>query len=271
VVTDSILTGKELLNGLTEIAWRAAESILQVPTGGLELQQKPDSSPVTAADKASEHLILAELSRFTPDIDVVSEEATGNAAVTGLGRHFFLIDPLDGTREFLAGRDEYTVNIALVEDEVPVLGIIAAPKRGAIWRGQIGHGAERLIPRSGTPAATWSRTTITTHPWSDIEPRVLLSRSHLDSATDAYVNRLPHAQRMSCGSALKFCLLAQGDADVYPRLAPTSEWDIAAGHALLMAAGGAIRRPDGGELRYGCSGFRVPGFVAFGDIHHPPP
>lgn len=271
MATDSKLADQDLLTGLTDIIWRAAEAILQVPAGRLDLQQKPDSSPVTAADKASEQVILTELSRLAPDIRIVSEEATGNRAVADLGPRFFLIDPLDGTREFVAGRDEYTVNIALVEDQVPVLGVVAAPKRGSIWRGQAGRGAERLTPRSGMPVSAWERTRIATRAWPDAEPRVLLSRSHLDSATDAYVNRLPHARRITCGSALKFCLLAQGDADLYPRLAPTSEWDIAAGHALLTAAGGAVRKPDGGELRYGCGDFRVPAFVAFGDIRHPPP
>jgi 3'(2'), 5'-bisphosphate nucleotidase len=265
------LADKDLPNDLTEIVWRAAEAILQIRPDSIDLRQKSDSSPLTAADNASEQVLLTQLSRLAPQIPIVSEEATGNRPVADLGRRFFLIDPLDGTREYVAGRDEYTVNLALVEDQVPVFGVIAAPRRGSIWRGQVGRGAVRLTPRSGVPVSVWEQTVIATRAWPDAEPHVLLSRSHLDSATDAYVNRLPHAHRVYCGSALKFCLLAQGNADLYPRLAPTSEWDIAAGHALLTAAGGAVRRPDGGELRYGGGDFRVPAFVAFGDIRHSQP
>jgi 3'(2'), 5'-bisphosphate nucleotidase len=248
----------ELLDGLTAIASRAAAAIMAVPRGGLNQRDKPDSSPVTAADEAAERLIRDSLTALRPDIPIVSEETTGNRVVDGLGRRFFLVDPLDGTREFLAGLDEFTVNIALIDEDTPVLGVVAAPARGLVWRGQIGHGAERLTSAGG------ERTPIRARVQPASGARVLVSRSHLDPATDAYVDRLSQPERIACGSSLKFCRVAEGEADFYPRLGPTSEWDIAAGHAVLVAAGGQMRQPDGSALRYGQHEFRVTGFIASG-------
>ena len=248
----------ELLDGLTLIASRAAAAILAVPRDNLNQRAKPDSSPVTAADEAAERLIRDSLTALRPDIPIVSEETTGNRVVEKLGRRFFLVDPLDGTREFLAGLDEFTVNIALIDEDMPVLGVVAAPARGLVWRGQVGHGAERLT------LAGNERTPIRTRVPPASGARVLISRSHLDAATDAYVDRLSEPERIACGSSLKFCRMAEGAADFYPRLGPTSEWDIAAGHAVLLAAGGQMRRPDGSALRYGQHEFRVSGFIASG-------
>jgi 3'(2'), 5'-bisphosphate nucleotidase len=255
-----------LLDGLTLIASRAAAAIQAVPRLDLNQRDKPDASPVTAADDASETVILAGLAQLMPGVPVVSEETTGNRPVGGLGQRFVIVDPLDGTREFLADIDEFTVNIALVENETPIAGVVAAPARGLIWRGFVGRGAERLAlaPGSG-PNAARERTAIRTRTRPASGASVLISRSHLDPATDAYVDRLPQAKRVPCGSALKFCLLAEGSADVYPRLGPTSEWDVAAGHAVLVAAGGDLRKPDGGALRYGQGNFLIPGFIAIGD------
>jgi len=252
------------------IASRAAAAILAVPQVDLNQRHKPDSSPVTAADDASETIILAGLAKLLPGVSVVSEETTGNRPVEGLGGRFLVVDPLDGTREFLAGLDEFTVNIALIENETPVAGVLAAPARGLIWRGQVGRGAERLaLPPGAAPDKARQRVAIHTRARPASGPRVLISRSHLDAATDAYVDRLPDAERIPCGSALKFCLVAEGSADLYPRLGPTSEWDVAAGHAVLVAAGGDLRRPDGSVLRYGQGDFRIPGFVATGDARPP--
>jgi 3'(2'), 5'-bisphosphate nucleotidase len=255
VATESEIAG--LLDGLTLIASRAAAAILAVPQLDLNQRHKPDASPVTAADDASETVILAGLAKLMPGVPVVSEETTGNRPVEGLGERFLVVDPLDGTREFLAGLDEFTVNIALIENETPVAGVLAAPARGLIWRGHVGRGAERLaLPPGAAPDKARPAT----------GARVLISRSHLDPATDAYVDRLARPERITCGSALKFGLLAEGSADLYPRLGPMSEWDIAAGHAVLTAAGGAMRRLDGGALRYGQSNFLVAGFIATGDV-----
>ena len=266
MVTNSESTGTALLDGLTLLASQAAAAILAVPRGALNQRDKADASPVTAADEAAEGVILAGLARLMPGVPVLSEESTGRGPMAGAPR-MLIIDPLDGTREFLAGLDEYVVNIAIVENETPVAGVIAAPARGLIWRGYIGRGAERLALTPGAaPGAARERVAIRTRPRPASGARVLISRSHLDAATDAYVERLPQPEKTACGSALKFCLLAEGSADLYPRLGPTSEWDIAAGHAVLVAAGGDLRKPDGSVLRYGQGSFLVAGFIATGDV-----
>jgi 3'(2'), 5'-bisphosphate nucleotidase len=272
-VADDIGIGAaRLLDGLTEIACRAAAAILAVPRPKLNQHEKPDHSPVTDADTMSEAVILEGLARLLPNVPVISEEATGHRPHPGLGSRFLVVDPLDGTREFVAGLDEFTVNIALLEDSFPIAGVIAAPARGLIWRGWRGFGAERLALSPGTPLGmARERSPIRTRSRPLNAPRVLISRSHLDAATNAYVDGLPQPQRIPCGSALKFALLAEGSADLYPRLAPTSEWDIAAGHAVLLAAGGDVRKPDGTALRYGQGDFCVPAFIAFGDAARPPP
>lgn len=256
-----------LLDGLTSIAARAAQAILAVPRGDLNRREKADASPVTAADEASEAVILEGLARIMPGVAVLSEESVGSWPMAEARQRLFIVDPLDGTREFLAGLDEYVVNIALVENGAPVAGVVASPARGLIWRGAVGHGAERLAL---SPGAARERVAIRTRARPASGARVLVSRSHLDPATDTYVDRLVKPERIACGSALKFCLLAEGSADLYPRLAPTSEWDVAAGHAVLLAAGGDVRRPDGSELRYGgghaAGNFRIPGFVAAGEF-----
>jgi 3'(2'), 5'-bisphosphate nucleotidase len=256
----------ELLDGLTRIAWRAATTILSISRENLAAREKPDRSPVTTADEASQATILEGLARLLPDVPVISEEAHGVASATTPAGLFLVVDPLDGTREFLAGRDEYTVNIALVQGGVPVAGVIAAPARGRIWRGEIHVGAERfdLSPGAKLEAAR-DRGAIRTRAQPVCGARVLVSRSHLDARTIAYVERLKEPERVPCGSALKFGLIAEGSADLYPRLAPTSVWDVAAGHAVLTAAGGTVRTPDGNSLAYGSVGFLIPAFIAFGD------
>jgi 3'(2'), 5'-bisphosphate nucleotidase len=265
VATESEIA--RLLDGLTLIASRAAAAILAVPQLDLNQRHKPDSSPVTAADDASETVILAGLAKLMPGVPVVSEETTGNRPVVELGRRFFVVDPLDGTREFLAGLDEFTVNIALIENETPVAGVLAAPARGLIWRGHVGHGAERFALSPGAaPDKARERVAIRTRARPASGARVLISRSHLDAATDTYIDRFTLPEKIACGSALKFGLLAEGSADLYPRLGPMSEWDIAAGHAVLIAAGGAMRKLDGSALRYGQGNFLVAGFIAAGDV-----
>jgi 3'(2'), 5'-bisphosphate nucleotidase len=241
-----------------------------VPRSGLDERAKSDHSPVTAADQASEAVIIEGLARLMPGVTIVSEEATANRPVAPSGEHLFIVDPLDGTREFLAGLDEFVVNIALMEKGRPVAGVIAAPARGLLWRGQVGRGAERLaLPPGASLETAGERVTIHTRPRPASGARVLISRSHLDPATNAFVDRLGQSEKIACGSALKFCLLADGTADIYPRLAPTSEWDIAAGHAVLLAAGGDVRKPDGSALTYGQGyskgDYLVPAFIASGD------
>lgn len=256
-----------LLDEFTRIAARAAAAILAVSAPAATRRDKADSSPVTIADEASEAVILDGLRQLLPGVPIVSEEAGPERVRPRAGEPFLLVDPLDGTREFLAGLPEYTVNIALVSEGRPVAGVVAAPALGLAWRGIVGIGAER-----GTLASDGSggeRVSIHTRAWPSGTPRILVSRSHLDAATAAYVERLPQAERIACGSSLKFCRLAEGAADLYPRFAPTSEWDLAAGHAVLSAAGGVATQPEGAPLSYRGGGagdsIRVPGFIAWGD------
>jgi 3'(2'), 5'-bisphosphate nucleotidase len=241
---------------------------LAIPASQLSRRIKADGSSVTAADEASEAVILEALARLIPGVTVVSEEAAARAAPPALGTSCVLVDPLDGTREFLAGRDEFTVNLAIVTKGIPIAGIVAAPARGLLWRGVGGGGAERLrLKTAGKTGETGEATAIRTRRWPGRGAVATVSRSHLDPATVAYLARLGEIKREGCGSSLKFCKIAQGDADIYPRLAPTSEWDIAAGHAVLAAAGGIVTSADGAPLAYcrSATGFGVPAFIAWGD------
>jgi 3'(2'), 5'-bisphosphate nucleotidase len=222
---------------------------------------------VTTADEAAQAIILDGLVELMPGVPVVSEERADRPHAAALAGFFALLDPLDGTKEFVAGRDEYTVNLALIENRQPILGLVFLPARGLLYCGLVDIFAERLHLAAGDPpAAAREVAAIHTRPVPGSGPVAAVSRSHLDPATEAFLARLPATARMASGSALKFGLLAEGTADVYPRLAPTHEWDIAAGHAVLAAAGGAVVRPDGSSLTYGHAenGFRVPGFIAWG-------
>lgn len=252
--------GPELVDALTAVVARAADAILAVAPGALRTRLKADHTPVTAADEAADAVIAQGLAGCLPGIAVVSEESRAPAA--SLGETFALVDPLDGTKEFVAGRDEYTVNLAIVTHGAPIAGFIAAPALGVLFRGIVGRGAERL---TRDPAVSPVAIRCRRAPAGALTAAV--SRSHLDPATTAFLDRLKVAERLTCGSALKFCRIAEGAADVYPRLAPTSEWDTAAGHAIVTAAGGVVTTPAGEPLRYGGRqhGFLVPGFVAWGD------
>lgn len=253
-----------LLDELCGIAVRASAAILAIPLTQAGVRIKDDKSPLTKADEASERIIVEGLSDVLPGIPVIAEESAASAP-TRIEQSCVIVDPLDGTKEFLAGRDEYTVNIALVTRGVAIAGIIAAPRQGLLWRGVIGRKAERLRSDFASGALT-GRTAIRTRS-APSELRAAISRTHLDANSEAFLSRLDVRTRYACGSSVKFCHLAQGDADIYPRLAPTCEWDIAAGCAILAAAGGKVTDPAGGELRFACGAekFRVPGFVAWGD------
>jgi 3'(2'), 5'-bisphosphate nucleotidase len=257
-----------LVDDLTAIVSRAAAAIRRFAPEQAAARMKEDRTPVCDADEAAEAVLLDELARLLPAVPVVSEEACARGALPRLGARFFLVDPLDGTREFLAGLNEYTVNVALVADGVPQLGIIAAPAQGRIWRGALGRGGERLDLAPGAAPAV-ARNVMPLRPRRRPARGLIatVSRSHLEPRTAAFVAALPDAQQIACGSSLKFCRLAEGSADVYPRLAPTCEWDIAAGHAILTASGGVIAAPDGTPLAYGRAkdAFRIPGFVAWAD------
>ncbi len=254
---------RQLMDDLSALIARACAEIGATSPTTMVRRLKPDQSPVTAADEASETVILQGLTQILPKMPVVAEESASAAAPANLTGSFVIVDPLDGTREFLAGRDEFTINLAIVTRGLPVAGIIAAPKQGQLWRGVIGHGAERLRLSGGSSGPAEA---ISTRPWPDA-PVAVVSRSHMDAATDKFISALGPTTRVPCGSAIKFCHIAEGTADIYPRLATTCEWDVAAGHALVVAAGGLVTAPLGIPLTYGraAENFRVPAFVAWGD------
>jgi 3'(2'), 5'-bisphosphate nucleotidase len=254
-----------LMQPLTDLVIAAGAAILAVNRKAMQIEGKLDGSPVTEADLAADRIIAGGLARLAPEIPSLSEERVGLATPPYHGS-FFLIDPLDGTREFVAGRDEFTVNLALVTDGTPLLGIIGAPALGLIWRGLVGRGAERLqvrdgVVRSAEPIHT-RRLPAPGNPWI-----AAVSRSHGDARSEAFIAARPGAVREMVGSAVKFGRVAEGGADIYPRLAPTSEWDVAAGHAVVTAAGGRITNAQGAGLQFGtgCEGFIVPEFIAWGD------
>ena len=265
---DIMAADGRLLDELTSVVSAAAAAIVAARAGSLDTRPKADLTPVTAADHASEAVILEALARLLPGMCVVSEEAAGRALPDRIPDSFVLVDPLDGTRELVAGRDEFTINLAMVDGGRPRLGIVAAPAQGLLWRGIEGRGAERLRLSPGAPAnAAQARSVIRARPAPRGGLVAAVSRSHLDPQTEAFLARLPITDRHACGSAVKFCQVAEGSADVYPRLSPTCEWDVAAGHAVLAAAGGMVTTPEGAPLRYGriAENFRVPAFVAWGD------
>ena len=265
---DNTAADDRLLDELTTVVSAAGAAILATRSGSLDTRAKPDLTPVTACDHAAEAVILEALARLLPGTCIVSEEAVGRALPQRIPDSFVLVDPLDGTRELVAGRDEFTINLAIVGDGRPRLGIVAAPAHGLLWRGLEGRGAERLRLSPGAPAsAAQARSPIRTRPAPPSGLIAAISRSHLDPPTQAYLARLPIGERHPCGSAVKFCQVAEGCADVYARLSPTCEWDVAAGHAVLAAAGGVVNTPEGAPVSYGrmAEKFGVPAFIAWGD------
>jgi 3'(2'), 5'-bisphosphate nucleotidase len=254
-----------LLQPLTDLVIRAGAAILAVDRGTMRMQGKDDGSPVTEADHAADRIICEGLARLVPHVPALSEEHTHRTEPRYDGS-FFLIDPLDGTKEFVAGRSEFTVNLALVSNGTPLLGIVGAPALGLIWRGVVGRGAERLTLADGAAAVAEPIHTRSLpqqgRPWI-----ASVSRSHGDARTEAFIDNRPGAVRQVLGSAVKFARVAEGGADIYPRLAPTCEWDVAAGHAVVTAAGGKVTDSSGAPLRFGwgSEGFIVPEFIAWGD------
>jgi 3'(2'), 5'-bisphosphate nucleotidase len=261
----SRLADGTLLAALTEAVARAAAATLGFARASLNLRIKSDGSPVTDADERSQAVLLDAMARLLPGVPVVAEEMASLPAQ--LDSLFVLIDPLDGTKEYAAGLNEYTVNLGLVRHGLPVLGIVAVPAAGLIYRGIVGARAERLAMAPDGHVATAGAQPIRVRAARQGALVAIVSRSHLDAATVSLLDRLGVSQRIACGSALKLCRIAEGAADIYPRLATTCEWDIAAGHALVAAAGGSVTSPEGGVLSYGASArnFRIPAFIAWGD------
>ncbi|MBS0613534.1 MAG: 3'(2'),5'-bisphosphate nucleotidase CysQ [Proteobacteria bacterium] len=253
-----------LARAVLPIAADAGKAIMAVYESEFAVQRKRDDSPLTRADLDSQRTILRELRALTPDIPVLSEE--GAQTPWSERRHWrelWIVDPLDGTREFVKRNGEFTVNIALVVDHEPVLGCIGVPARDQLFWGVnrgAGAGGEAWLQRAAE-APQPIRVSAPQRP-----PRVAGSRSHTSPQTAHYLARLGPHRLLAVGSAIKFCLIAQGEADLYPRFGPTSEWDTAAGQAVLEAAGGQVTRLDGHRLRYNCRESLINGdFVAYND------
>jgi len=245
---------RRLTDDLAVAACEAGEAILEIVRRGFEIESKHDSSPVTEADRAAELIILAALARAAPGIPVIAEEEVAAGRIPAHDQTYVLVDPLDGTKEFIRGGEDYTVNIGLIDNGSPKLGVVFAPATGRLHGGCVGEGA--WVEEAG------HRMSIRTRARGDLVTAVA-SKSHLNQATIDYLEAaVGRCGYVAIGSSLKFCIVAEGKADIYPRAAPTSEWDTAAGHAVLLAAGGLVDGPDGTPLRYGKKAFLNRAFVA---------
>ncbi len=251
---------KLLAENLLPAIYRAGEVIMEVYHGaGIEVRNKKNTSPVTIADQKAEVVLLGALSHLAPNIPVVAEEQSETEGLPkGSLREFFLVDPLDGTKEFINKATSFTVNIALIQNGQPVFGIVFAPALDELFVG-LGVGEAYKIDKKG---GKWWPVSVRSP-----GPRLALvaSKSHRNQETEDYLAHYPGAEIVSIGSSLKFCLVAEGKADLYPRFGPTMEWDTAAGHAVLKAAGGAVFNPDGSPFCYNKPGFKNGYFIARGD------
>ncbi|MFG1422119.1 3'(2'),5'-bisphosphate nucleotidase CysQ [Roseixanthobacter liquoris] len=257
----------ELVSGLVSLALRAGRVILDIYATDFSVSEKADASQVTQADRDAEALILEGLARLYPDIPVVAEEEAAAGRIPDAGTRFFLVDPLDGTREFVSRNGEFTVNIALIEQGAPSAGVVYAPALGVLYAGAVGSGAWKGEVRDDR-LASLAPIKVRNAP---ARLSAIGSRSHGTVETSDWLGQFQVDSFVAAGSSLKFCLLAEGAADLYPRLGRTMEWDTAAGDAVLRAAGGVVTTMDGRPLTYGrClqageAPFANPHFVAYGD------
>ena len=250
-----------LMNALLTLAEEAGDVVWRHFTAGCSVQHKADDSPVTIADREAEAVILAGLAVAAPHVPVVAEEEAAAGRVPDVAAAFFLVDPLDGTKEFVRRGDDFTVNIALVERGAPTMGVVYAPARDALYWGDVGAGAWVAARAPGGVRGAARGMAVRACGGT---PCAVASKSHAMPGLDAWLAAGGVATRVSVGSSLKFALVASGEADVYPRTGPTMEWDTAAGDAVLRAAGGRTLDVDGAPFRYGKPGFRNAGFVATG-------
>lgn len=249
-----------------EAALEASIPVMSIYRGGRRTRRKSDGSPVTDADEAAEALILKRLAERLPEVPVVAEEAASEGKTARPGPLFLLVDPVDGTLEFLSGNGEFTINIALIADGVPRAGAVYAPALGKLWIGAASASVCTVQPGGALPGRS-ERKPITARPAPKGGLIALASRSHPSAAAESFLGRLPVIERREAGSSLKFCLIAEGIADVYPRFGPTMEWDTAAGDAILRAAGGIVTDERGEPLRYGKVDVKFANgpFIAWGD------
>jgi 3'(2'), 5'-bisphosphate nucleotidase len=253
---------KRLLEDIAVATREAGAAILEIVARGFAVERKDDLSPVTEADRAAELIILAALAKAAPGVPVIAEEEVAAGRIPAHGDTYFLVDPLDGTKEFVRGGDDYTVNIGLIADGQPLLGAVFSPARSTLHAGLIGDGAWLEDSDGRRAIQTRERGEAIT---------AVASKSHFNQPTADYLaEAVGECDYTGIGSSLKFCIVAEGKADIYPRLSPTSEWDTAAGHAVLLAAGGRVDGPDGNPLAYGKQAFINRGFVATAGWKAPP-
>ncbi len=237
------MTPKDLINPIVDLAVDAGQAILEVYATDFDVQEKGDESPLTQADLASHNCIVAGLAALTPDIPIISEEdGLPEFAERGQWQRYWLIDPLDGTKEFVNRNGEFTVNIALIDSNRPILGVVHVPVQDKTYIGCEGSGSELRVDGATTPIRVAAS--------SSSPVRIVGSRSHRGSSLDAFLEKVGDSDMIPMGSSLKFCVVAEGRADIYPRLGPTSEWDTAAAQAVVEQAGGKVLELDGKPLSY---------------------
>ena len=248
---------------MIELAQAAGKLIMDVYATDFASHAKTDASPVTEADERAEAIILKGLAKHFPDIPILAEESVAAGRIPEVSLQFFLVDPLDGTKEFISRNGEFTVNIALIQNGTVASGVVYAPAIDTLYWGEIGQGSAKatITPDQELPS-TWKKIAVRSLPSAGAT--VLASRSHRDAATDAFLATVKVAELIGAGSSLKFCTIAEGKADLYPRFGRTMEWDTAAGHAVLAAAGGSVTGADGQPFLYGkkARGFDNPAFIA---------
>ncbi|MDX1495917.1 MAG: 3'(2'),5'-bisphosphate nucleotidase CysQ [Salinisphaeraceae bacterium] len=249
----------ELLQPVVDISRRAGEKILKIYATDFDVEHKDDESPLTAADLAAHHCIIDGLRELTPDIPILSEEdGLPDFETRRSWKRYWIVDPLDGTKEFVQRNGDFTVNIALIEDGIAVLGVVHAPVHDASWFAAVGSGAWKQEKNGPLDAISTARVGDT--------QRIVASRNHRGEAVDALMERLPNATDISVGSSLKLCMVAEGKADLYPRLGPTSEWDTAAGQCVVEQAGGLVTTTDFLPLKYNSKDDILnPHFLVIGD------
>lgn len=249
---------------LRETSVRAGLKIMEIRSGNLGIQVKGDSSPVTIADQEAEKIILKDIKSVAPEIPIIAEESVSAGEIPETKERFWLVDPLDGTKEFIGGGTDFTVNIALIENGEPTFGIIYVPATGKLYTGIANEKAVLQDVTDGIIAPEEQPVSIRQVPADGMT--AVASKSHMDENTANFLKEHNIDNTVSVGSSLKFCIVATGGADIYPRFGPTMEWDIAAGHAILKAAGGTVTNPDGTPFEYQKKGYLNGAFIAKGNV-----
>ena len=270
----TVLVTSELSDKIVKAAIDAGVVIMEVynAAGGIDTDTKKDDSPVTIADQKAEDLILKVLTEVAPGVDVLAEEAVAAGIIPDVGEQFFLVDPLDGTKEFIKKGNDFMVNIALIQHGRPIMGVVYAPAQDRIWvaEGPATAWEAKVAPGGDLPAVS-ERNPLKIAKCPDAGVRAVASKSHRTPETDEFLEKFKVSDLVGAGSSLKFCLIASGEADLYPRLGRTMEWDTGAGHAVVLAAGGRVLTMEAVDLTYGKKerGYDNPYFVVYGDVEPP--